>query len=588
MASGTATRRAALRAVLARCASPVLTLRQAARRTTVPPVEGRRSERRTRWSGHGRCRAISLEDKFTRSDGPRLPDRPAGAGPAADGADPARPRGGAQDRGLHLRLSRLAARRLRPAAARRRKQHLDAHDIVFQPGVNEDLAATAVWGSQQLQLSPGARYDGVVGIWYGKGPGVDRSGDVLKHANAAGSSRHGGVLCLAGDDHGAKSSSIPHQSDHAFMSALMPMLYPSSIHEFIEHGAARHRDVALLGLLGRHEADLRHGRDHRRGRSRGRGARVRHPGRLRACRRTASTCAGRTTAGRRITGCRTTRATRRSPSAGRTASIASVFDCPSPRLGIVASGKAYEDVRQALRELEIDAATRGADRPARLQGRHALADRAGEPAPLLRGPGRGPGRRGAARDHRVPDQAVPVQLARRRAAADHRQVRPPGPAGAAARPRAHRGPRRRGPGRPHRPARGRARASPPGSRASSPTSSGAERSSRARARRSAGCPTSARAARTTPRPGCRKAAARWPASAATSWRSGWTAAPRPSPTWAPRACPGSARRRSPTRSTSSSISATAPTSTPASWRSARRSPRAPTSPTRSCSTTPSR
>ena len=116
------------------------------------------------------------------------------------------------------------------------KSFLDQYGIVFQPGLNEDLAATAVWGSQQSQLSPGARYDGVFGIWYGKGPGVDRSGDVLKHANAAGSSRFGGVLCLAGDDHGAKSSTLPHQSDHDFMSALMPVLYPSSIHEFIEMG----------------------------------------------------------------------------------------------------------------------------------------------------------------------------------------------------------------------------------------------------------------------------------------------------------------------------------------------------------------
>lgn len=116
------------------------------------------------------------------------------------------------------------------------RKYLDAQDVVFQPGLNEDLAATAVWGSQQLHLSPGARKDGLVGIWYGKGPGVDRSGDVLKHANAAGSARHGGVLALAGDDHTCKSSSIPHQSDHAFMSALMPMLYPSSIQEFLEMG----------------------------------------------------------------------------------------------------------------------------------------------------------------------------------------------------------------------------------------------------------------------------------------------------------------------------------------------------------------
>lgn len=116
------------------------------------------------------------------------------------------------------------------------RRHLDQYNIKFQPGVNEDLAATAVWGSQQLNLSPGAKHDGVVGIWYGKGPGVDRCGDVFRHGNAAGSAKNGGVLCLAGDDHGAKSSTVPHQSDHAFISALMPYLYPSSIHEMIEMG----------------------------------------------------------------------------------------------------------------------------------------------------------------------------------------------------------------------------------------------------------------------------------------------------------------------------------------------------------------
>src|SRR5215510_13227215 len=116
------------------------------------------------------------------------------------------------------------------------RKHLEQYNIKFQPGVNEDLAATAIWGSQQLNLSPGAQYDGVVGIWYGKGPGVDRCGDVFRHGNTAGSAKHGGVLCLAGDDHGAKSSTVPHQSDHAFISALMPYLYPSSIHEMIEMG----------------------------------------------------------------------------------------------------------------------------------------------------------------------------------------------------------------------------------------------------------------------------------------------------------------------------------------------------------------
>ena len=92
------------------------------------------------------------------------------------------------------------------------KQHLAAHRVVFQPGVNEDLAATAVWGSQQVNLYPSAKYDGVFSMWYGKGPGVDRCGDVFKHANAAGTSPHGGVLVVAGDDHPAKSSTLPHQS----------------------------------------------------------------------------------------------------------------------------------------------------------------------------------------------------------------------------------------------------------------------------------------------------------------------------------------------------------------------------------------
>ena len=91
----------------------------------------------------------------------------------------------------------------------RARRHLEAHHVRFQPGFNEDLAATAIWGSQQLNLFPGAKYDGVFGMWYGKGPGVDRCGDVFKHANFAGTSKHGGVLVLAGDDHAAKSSTLP-------------------------------------------------------------------------------------------------------------------------------------------------------------------------------------------------------------------------------------------------------------------------------------------------------------------------------------------------------------------------------------------
>jgi indolepyruvate ferredoxin oxidoreductase len=116
------------------------------------------------------------------------------------------------------------------------EKFLSRAHIKFQPGLNEDLAATAIWGSQQVNLFPGAKYDGVFSMWYGKGPGVDRCGDVFKHANFAGTSRHGGVLVLAGDDHAAKSSTLPHQSDHQFSAAMMPVLYPSSVQEIIDLG----------------------------------------------------------------------------------------------------------------------------------------------------------------------------------------------------------------------------------------------------------------------------------------------------------------------------------------------------------------
>jgi indolepyruvate ferredoxin oxidoreductase len=118
------------------------------------------------------------------------------------------------------------------------KQRLDQHNIVFRPGLNEDLGATAVWGSQQIDVVGQPKYDGVVGLWYGKGPGVDRSLDVLRHANAFGTTRHGGVLAIAGDDHGAQSSTIAHQSDLVFSAAMIPVLYPANIHELLDFGLA--------------------------------------------------------------------------------------------------------------------------------------------------------------------------------------------------------------------------------------------------------------------------------------------------------------------------------------------------------------
>ncbi|MEP1441879.1 MAG: indolepyruvate ferredoxin oxidoreductase family protein [Hyphomicrobiales bacterium] len=233
---------------------------------------------------------------------------------------------------------------------------LDQHNVKFQPGVNEELAATAVWGSQQLHMSPGAEYDGVFGIWYGKGPGVDRSGDVFKHANAAGSSKHGGVLCLAGDDHGAKSSTLPHQSDHAFMSAVMPMLYPSHAAEFLELGLAgiamsRYsgcwtgmkviadtiETTGVVDLAGEQRqfvepTDFDMPED---------GLNIRWPDdrwtqdqRLQEQKAYAALAWARANKLDRI-----------------------VIDTKRPRIGIISSGKSYEDVRQALRELEIDDVT---------------------------------------------------------------------------------------------------------------------------------------------------------------------------------------------------------------------------------------
>jgi len=116
------------------------------------------------------------------------------------------------------------------------KKYLQECDVRFQPGLNEDLAATAVWGTQQVGTVPGAKVDGVFGMWYGKGPGVDRSMDAIKHANYAGTAKHGGVIALCGDDHAAKSSSLPHQSDFALVAAGMPILFPGNGQEILDLG----------------------------------------------------------------------------------------------------------------------------------------------------------------------------------------------------------------------------------------------------------------------------------------------------------------------------------------------------------------
>jgi indolepyruvate ferredoxin oxidoreductase len=118
----------------------------------------------------------------------------------------------------------------------RAQKFLDASHVRFQPGINEDLAATALWGTQQAELRGEGKYDGVFGMWYGKGPGVDRSGDVFRHANLAGTSAHGGVLAVAGDDHTASSSTTAHQSEFRFVDVLIPVLVPASLQEILDYG----------------------------------------------------------------------------------------------------------------------------------------------------------------------------------------------------------------------------------------------------------------------------------------------------------------------------------------------------------------
>jgi indolepyruvate ferredoxin oxidoreductase len=118
----------------------------------------------------------------------------------------------------------------------RSRELLVASDIVFQPGLNEELAATAVWGSQQAEMRGEGKYDGVFSIWYGKGPGVDRCGDVFRHANLAGTSRNGGVVALMGDDHTAESSTTAHQSEFTFVDVMMPILSPAGVQEIIDFG----------------------------------------------------------------------------------------------------------------------------------------------------------------------------------------------------------------------------------------------------------------------------------------------------------------------------------------------------------------
>jgi indolepyruvate ferredoxin oxidoreductase len=130
----------------------------------------------------------------------------------------------------------------------RRRALLEAHRIRFEPGLNEDLAATMLWGTQQAAAFPGARHQGVFGLWYGKGPGVDRSADALRHVNTFGTAAHGGVLAVAGDDHAAQSSVLPHQTDMVFEAVMIPVLQPAGVDEIVPLGLAGYALSRFSGL----------------------------------------------------------------------------------------------------------------------------------------------------------------------------------------------------------------------------------------------------------------------------------------------------------------------------------------------------
>ncbi|HEX7043912.1 MAG TPA: indolepyruvate ferredoxin oxidoreductase family protein [Burkholderiales bacterium] len=236
--------------------------------------------------------------------------------------------------------------------------HLAAHHIRFQPGVNEDLAATAVWGTQQVHLVGSSPYDGIFAMWYGKGPGVDRCGDVFKHANHFGTARHGGVLLVAGDDHAAYSSTLPHQSDHQFAAAVIPVLYPCNVQEYLDlglHGWAMSRySGCLVGFKATSdtaESSASVDGDPFRVEIRlpddfvmppgGLNNRI-HPGSIRQQALAQEALMHDYKIYAALAYARANKLNR------------TVIDAPQARLGIVASGKSYLDVREALEELGID------------------------------------------------------------------------------------------------------------------------------------------------------------------------------------------------------------------------------------------
>ena len=414
------------------------------------------------------------------------------------------------------------------------KPFLDTHHIRFHPGLNEDLAATAVWGSQHTEIFPGGKYDGVFAIWYGKGPGVDRSGDVLKHGNFAGSGKNGGVLCIAGDDHGAKSSSMPHQSEQAFVAALMPVLNHSSVQEYLDLGlfgfAASRYSGCWIGfkavsdtvessasvLVDPHrlrfdapadfelpEGGLNIDVEYRP---------IPYEERLLEHKLPALHAFARANPVDRV-----------------------VISAPRPRIGIVTAGKAYLDLRQALDDLGIDEETAaelglsvyklaltwpiepegmirfasGLDEIIVVEEKRA-SSKTSSPA--------------SSTTARRPRRAVSASGTRRAARFCRSAVSSPRPSSPGRSQPAFAG---------RAPLAPRTRSSTGGSSSASPASTRSRPRRGRRPRSSPGHPGSAPAAPTTPRPASPTDRGRWPASAATEWRCSIRGgAPHTRPTWA--------------------------------------------------------
>ena len=442
---------------------------------------------------------------------------------------------------------------------------LERHNVRFSPGLNEELAATAVAGSQQIELHAKPKFDGVFGLWYGKGPGVDRSVDAFRHANAFGTSRYGGVLAVAGDDHACKSSTLPHQSEYIFIGTSMPVLNPANVQEVLDFGIlgwalsrycgcwvglkaiTETADAAMVARIdpNRIRAELPEDFDLPAG-----GLHARWPDKaLEQEVRLSTHKLGAARAFARANGLDRT-----------------VMDSSRPRFGIITTGKAYLDVLQALEDLGINAAM------AANMGLRIL--KVGMSWPLE--PVTAHEFAKDLEDILVVEEKRPIiedqltsQLYNNPVAGRPRVVGEFDEEGRELVPS-------RGELTPALVARAIAQASGPPFTTPRPCRPG---SSSWMPRNGpwpdpalplSVHPTSAPAARTTVPPECRRAAMPLAASAATTWRLGCRTGRRtPTPKWAARALLGWAKRHSATPRTCSRIWVTAPISTPA------RSPSAP-------------